>query len=331
MSALFVLGLIAGCASPSASSDEPGGGGQEASDGKADDQQKKPVEDPVFQPVGPAPTIERFVDDSTLDKSTSLVLGLDGFEMGDAQFVDITASIGDTKLAKVNVPAGYLPFELPVWAPKDAKDAKVTFELHTCAALINCTAGFANARFVPGQAKLVRTRFALTCDPASCSATAGCADAGLACNDGDTAVTGLPDYDPHWKDDTCASAGPPGLEIGAGNGPFAPVADGATVAAERGPQGGAHVWLAVRQTGLARSAATVIVRARQPGGLEALPTGFRMPFDVKCMHSGIRFQLIDANDHGFQPFLGKPLDVVVEVTDASGKKASATKHLVIGP
>jgi len=51
----------------------------------------------------------------------------------------------------------------------------------------------------------------------------------------------------------CGPAGPSGpasFEIGTGSGSFASIADGQTVSIQRGGQGGIHVWLAGRVTGM---------------------------------------------------------------------------------
>ena len=45
---------------------------------------------------------------------------------------------------------------------------------------------------------------------------------------------------------------------------------------------------------------------------------------------GIRYQL-DNEGIDYKQFLGKPLDVTVTVTDASGATATATTHVQIAP
>ena len=49
-----------------------------------------------------------------------------------------------------------------------------------------------------------------------------------------------------------------------------------------------------------------------------------------CKLVGIRYQL-DNEGVDYRPFLGKPLDIHVTVTDPSGATASATAHVQIAP
>ena len=99
----------------------------------------------------------------------------------------------------------------------------------------------------------------------------------------------------------------------------------------RGPQGGHHVWIALRMTGLDRYGSTITITGQQPGGgLSVPPIVYEMAFDpdpAGCALMGLRFQL-----DGNQPlagFLGKPLDVKVQVTDRRALGATAVAHVNI--
>jgi hypothetical protein len=108
---------------------------------------------------------------------------------------------------------------------------------------------------------------------------------------------------------------------------------------ELGPQGGHHVWIAARMQNIKQAGSTTKITALQPGGgATVAPTAFIFTFDVDeggwCKLAGLRFQLdVGALDLKtvYKQFLGKPLDITVEVSDSNGDTASDTKHVLIAP
>ncbi len=193
------------------------------------------------------------------------------------------------------------------------------------------------APFVSGAPQLVRLRLESACltgtpgfkgpacpPPQTCS-NRRCIDPTL-----------LPeDLEPYAKDwaknrpDACKPphAGDPAVAVGTGQTDYLPIAEGATLTPEKGPQGGHHLWIAVRTKSLRQAGTTVVITAEQPGtGLKVPPTSFVFPLEPAdggyCKLSGLRLQLDNASVP-VQSFLGRPLDVKIVVSDTDGKSAEA--------
>lgn len=142
--------------------------------------------------------------------------------------------------------------------------------------------------------------------------------------------------------DVCkpAGAGAPEVIVGTGMTDYGTLTEGQTVALERGPQGGHHVWVAVRMKNLRQSGSITTIRATVPDdpALKVPDAAYVFTFDKDegsfCKLWGLRFQVDGgAADlrSAYKPFLGKRLAITVEVADAAGTKASATKTIQIAP
>lgn len=163
------------------------------------------------------------------------------------------------------------------------------------------------------------------CPPAQSCANARCIDPALLAED-------LEAYEPKWasvKSDVCwrPNGGAPIVEAGTGQTDFQPLADGQTLVPERGPQGGHHLWVAVRMKNLRQSGTTVTLTGEQPGtGLKVPPTSFVFGFEPAtegfCKLYGLRFQL-DNSSVPLERFLGKPLELHVALRDANGVTGEA--------
>ena len=207
----------------------------------------------------------------------------------------------------------------------------------------------AKAPFVPGQSRLLRVRLESRCvDPRlraagplpMCAAPQTCINGG--CADSSVATGDLETYRADWAEnppDICkpAGAGAPQVVVGTGQTDYGTLKDNQTLQVELGPQGGHHVWIAARMKNLRQSGSTTTLSAVQPGtGLTVPPTAFVFTFDRDeggyCKLYGLRFQLDSgaANlGEDYKRFLGKPLDVTVEVKDASGLTAKGSVHIQI--
>lgn len=173
----------------------------------------------------------------------------------------------------------------------------------------------------------------------TCSAPGQTCVAGQ-CVDDTINPASLGDYAPTWSVDTPDACRPenhgaPEVVVGSGQSDYFPLADGETLQAQTGPQGGHHVWIAVRMRNLKQSGSTTTVTATQPGS-GATVTPFSVAFSYLpddggyCKLYGLRFQL-DANGVDLQQFLGQPLDVSVEVHDALGEVGTGVAHVNIDP
>jgi hypothetical protein len=158
------------------------------------------------------------------------------------------------------------------------------------------------------------------------------------CTSDVVAPEALADYAPNWvaaAPDACrpANAGAPKVIVGMGQNDYFPLGEGQTLQAQAGPQGGHHIWLAVRMQNLKQSSTTTTVTATQPGtGVTVSPYSVVFTFHPGeggfCKLHGLRFQL-DANGVEFTQFLGKPLDVKVEIHDVLGETGVGTAHVNI--
>ncbi len=242
-----------------------------------------------------------------------------------------------------------LPIEEPIAAGADP-NAEIAVKVD---GLVGGTTSIVNrlasTRFVPHAKKLLRVRLEARCEaglvggggaPLTCSAPQTCI-ASL-CADSAVAPASLEDYSPTWPPnapDLCKPAGHGAatISLGTGQQDYLPLADGDTVRLEKGPQGGHHIWTAVRMKNLKQTGTTTTVTAVQPGtGLTVPPTGVVFSFvgdeGGYCKLFGITFRLDSPSELTFyKNFLGKPLDVTVTVKDASGDAASATRHVTVAP
>jgi hypothetical protein len=201
----------------------------------------------------------------------------------------------------------------------------------------------ARSAFVPGATRLLRVTLENRCvaapgGPEVCSAPQTCV--ARRCQSEDVGADQLEDYVPSWAvdaPDVCKPAGhgDPVVVVGTGQTDFLPITDGQTVQAEKGPQGGHHIWIAMRAKNLGQSGSTTTIRAVQPEtGVAVPPTAFVFTLSTDeggyCKLFGLRYQL-DNGGIDYKQFLGKPLDVTVTVLDRAGAEASGVAHIVVAP
>jgi len=210
----------------------------------------------------------------------------------------------------------------------------------------------AAAHLVPDAKKLLRVQLETRCStfatPGSTLPVAPTCDAPQTCAFGrcvteEVSLDQLEDYEASWATsppDICrpANHGPPEVILGSGQTDFAPLADGQTLMLEQGPQGGHHIWLAVRMRNLRQSGSPTTLSATvvdDPASLIA-PAAYVFTFDRDegnyCKLYGLRFQLDSgASDLAadYKRFLGKKVAVTVSVTDSTKATASSTKTVLI--
>jgi hypothetical protein len=213
----------------------------------------------------------------------------------------------------------------------------------------------ASTHFVPQKKSLLRVQLESRCivyptppqkDPKvpgplsgpTCTAPSTCI-MGI-CASSNVNVQSLETYATNWPTnapDRCKplNGGPPALQVGTGQAYYVPVTKGQTLQAEAGPQGGHHIWIATRMKNLKQAGSTTKIVGVQPGTNVTIPPttlAFTYAPDEGgfCKLYGIRYQL-DNEGIDYKQFLGKPLDVVVTVTDPSGASTSTTANLQIAP
>jgi hypothetical protein len=209
----------------------------------------------------------------------------------------------------------------------------------------------ASARLVTGVKKLLRVQLESRClqlPPAG-----GAPAAGVSCAAPLTCVAGacapreveegaLEDYEPGWAaapPDICRPAqhGPPQVIIGTGQTAYADLGEGQLLQLEKGPQGGHHLWIAARMKNLRQSGSTTAITSRLLDDPEAVPpVAFVFTYErdegAYCAVWGLRYQ-IDAGAadlrQAYRRFLGKKLEVTVEVRDTTGASARDTRTVQI--
>ncbi len=198
----------------------------------------------------------------------------------------------------------------------------------------------ASTRVVGGRSLLLRVSLDAACvavdapggvQPPTCEALQTCA-AG-ACVGVAVDPSALEPYTPTWAKggvaDRCrpAAGGPPEVVLGQGQADFLPLDDcsaGSPEPAqlEAGPQGGHHIWLAVRMKNLHQSGSITTVRGhfhdhpKDPWDMAVIFT-FEPDEGGYCKLYGIRYQL-DTNGIAIAEVAGKRIDLAVEVKDADG-------------
>jgi hypothetical protein len=200
------------------------------------------------------------------------------------------------------------------------------------------------APFVAGAPQLVRLRLESSCLVGTpgfkgprCPAAQTCSN--HRCIDPTLLADDLEPFAADWaknRPDACksAGAGEPTLDVGTGQTDFAPIDAGAQLTPEKGPQGGHHLWLALRTRSLRQAGTSVVITAEQPdSGLKVPPTTFVFPLEPAehgyCKLYGLRLQLDNASVP-VQSFLGKPLDVHIVASDTDGKSAQGGVRVNVG-
>jgi hypothetical protein len=172
----------------------------------------------------------------------------------------------------------------------------------------------------------------------TCDAPATCIRG--VCRSSAVPPTDLELFAPNWPNnapDVCKpkNAGPPTAQIGTGQTGYTPLSPQQMLVAEAGPQGGHHIWIAVRMKNMKQAGSITKISAVQPGtSVQIPPSSFAFTFDPDeggyCKLYGLRYQL-DNGGIDYVQFLGKPLDVTATVVDSNGGTASSTAHIQVGP
>jgi hypothetical protein len=147
----------------------------------------------------------------------------------------------------------------------------------------------------------------------------------------------LPDYTPGWATASTDPCKPPGggapvVIVGEGQADYLPMTDGETAQVEAGPQGGHHIWVALRAKNLHQSGSITSITGHFPDlGYDVGPFNviFTMEIDEGgyCKLYGLRFQLDQVIP--IQMLLGHPLDVTVTVTDSDQTVGVGKRSVVL--
>ena len=254
------------------------------------------------------------------------------------------------------------PWEKTISAPAGDATAEVdvTVEALGAAGGTPLLTRLASTHFVPGAAQLLRVQLESRCMVYPPTPTTALAPgrtrvpgplSGPTCTAPSTCIMGtcrpsvvprdgLEPYAANWPTnapDRCKprDGGPPDLQIGTGQTDYRALTSGQTLQAEAGPQGGHHIWIAARMKNLKQTLTTTRIEGVQPDtGTTIPPSTFVFTFAPDqggyCKLYGLRYQL-DNGGIDYKQFLGKPLDIVVTLTDRSGAIAKNTSHIQVAP
>lgn len=146
----------------------------------------------------------------------------------------------------------------------------------------------------------------------------------------------IENYWPDWSQgpaDTCKpNDGPPVVIVGKGMSDYLPVNDYDVAQLEAGPQGGHHIWVALRMKNLRQSGSITKLEGRiKELSTDVSPFSVIFTFDPDeggyCKLYGLRFQLdgsLKVDD-----LLGKTLRVTATVRDKDGDTAVGTKWVTL--
>lgn len=288
-----------------------------------------------------------------------LVVGIQGDDFGGlVEEVHVVATIGGVITSDQTLKPSQLPKEVLIEGASGAR-AEIVVEATTSQPPSDGLKNGGNivvskraaTQMFPTGKKLLRMQLETRCvtfsapgggAPApTCAAPQTCASA--RCVSEEVPFDQLETYETTWASsppDSCrpANHGAPELFLGTGQTDFAPLNDGQTLMLERGPQGGHHIWIATRMKNLRQSGSRTTLSAKLVDDPTSpiLPAGYVFTYDRDegnyCKLWGLRFQLDSgATDLGgdYKRFLGKKLEITVEVIDSTNAKASVTKTIQI--
>jgi hypothetical protein len=165
----------------------------------------------------------------------------------------------------------------------------------------------------------------------SCTAPATCIHG--VCKDSHVDGSKLPAYTPTWSKktvDVCKpqGAGDPAVVVGQGQADYLPIDDNATAQVEAGPQGGHHIWVALRLKNLTQSGSITSLTGHFPElGYDVGPFNVIFTFDPDeggyCKIYGLRFQL--DIDHDIHEMLGKTFEITATIKDKDGDVGTGKK------
>ncbi|HMY17540.1 MAG TPA: hypothetical protein PKA58_14560 [Polyangium sp.] len=225
-----------------------------------------------------------------------------------------------------------LPLEIPFTSLTEGNDVEVEIEAFGMSSTALLTRKAATT-VVANRKMLLRVDLSSACIGAQapqCSDTQTCT--GGVC--GSTYVhPGLVEnYWPDWSQgptDVCKpNDGPPIVLVGKGMSDYLPVNDYDVAQVEAGPQGGHHIWVALRMKNLRQSGSITKLEGRiKELSTDVSPFSVIFTFDPAeggyCKLYGLRFQLDGALN--IDDVLGKTLLITATVKDKDGDTGVGTK------
>jgi hypothetical protein len=264
----------------------------------------------------------------------------------DRVHVVMSASGKVTKEEDFTTTSATLPLKLPTELAFDdlAGGTEVAVQLDAYGvggSSMPLTTRLASTKIVAGKKLLLRVALDSRCVVApgstapTCVAPETCVAGACAASAVD--AKNLPAYSPTWSkvsNDICkpTGSGAPVVSVGEGQADYLPTMDGVEAQVESGPQGGHHIWIAIRMKGLLQSGSITSVTGHFPelnqdiGPFQVIFT-FDQDEGGYCKLYGLRFQLDQTV--GVDQVLGKTLEVQVKVTDKEGAVGIGKRTVVL--
>lgn len=239
------------------------------------------------------------------------------------------------------LPEGPEPLAFPAEIPLDGLPAGADVRVRASAFAGRSSDPIVSALAITRVAKDARLLLPLRLE-SSCARSG--ATPAPACGPEETCISGqcvsafvgpdsLAPYEPGWwtkGPDACKppDGGEPVVLVGQGQADYLSAEDGALAQVEAGPQGGHHVWIALRTKNLRQAGSITTLRGTVPElGLEIDPFRVIFSFDRDeggfCKLYGLRFQI--DGERPVEELLGRDLLVRVEVKDADGDVGSGER------
>lgn len=253
--------------------------------------------------------------------------------------IDVQMFEGGSLARQETLPPAF-PTELPFSDLPDGQDVRVELE-GIVEGLGTVVRRSAATTIVGGQVLLLPVGLEAACqtapDEVACSPPQTCIQG--ACQSELTPASALDAYSEDWagggSSDVCKPPGgePPTVTVGEGQGDYLPLGDGDLVQVEAGPQGGYHVWVAVRMKNLLRSGSVTMVSGYVPE-LDYTVPSFNVIFTFDqdeggfCKLYGLRYRL-DSETAAIEALLGKTLELTVTITDKDGTVGTGQKTVTL--
>jgi len=193
----------------------------------------------------------------------------------------------------------------------------------------------AGTTVLAGKVKLLRVAFAWPCAFATCNPGDTCSGGG--CRDAHVPPAALEDYTPDWASYSYCKPKEPGvakLSLSAGSPSFVPINDLDTVHLVEGPQGGHHIWIALRmrylqQTSTVTLTGHVASLNLDVGPLTSMTFFSDNPLVEACDATYIPLQVDLGLD--YTQFLGQEMQIKAHVEDSQGATADDARVVTISP
>lgn len=253
--------------------------------------------------------------------------------------IEVSGEVNGTESESDSVDPASFPYEMALSGLKDGDDVRFTFRALDSGGE-ELISRIAATRAVGGETLLLPVNLDAACVAGAGAPTCGDGNTCIAgsCADPFVDPSGLSPYSSDWagggETDVCKAEGSsPEVIVGEGQADYLPVGDLDVLQVEAGPQGGYHVWVAVRMRGLLRSGSVTSVTGRiDELGYDLAPFNVIFTFDQDeggfCKLYGLRFRL-DDDAHPIEGLLGKQLDLTVTITDEDGDAGTGMKSILL--